>query len=510
MNSLKTYFETEFETLRPEWEKALLKELKLPELGNKDSKKLLGGGSWPTLSLDRHQEVSLSPLESWKKASTTYAHLPDESIETLLTDDLSSGVRNFFFHSTALTEDKWKRIEKTLSSSSSLNEIEVFFLGKNSFKSSKVKVIGPLLTGNEAHDEGGNTVQELALLCQKMISSTDHELNLGVFVDSQFFHNIAKIRAARLLGEKILEEKGFEGNVRVVALTSYRSWTLFERYSNMLRNETAVASAYIGGADHIQSSGYNCLFEIETKNVENDHFERSQRMARNTTHILALESMLGVVEDAAFGSYHLENLTGHLCEEAWKLMQKLLNGENLLDEVVKIRNERLEKIKTRKTIVSGINDFPDSKESLNVSLKESFLFRESRVFEELRLRVAKIKKPEVFIALFGDYAGLNARMNFVRNYFELLGLIVHDPGHSQTNIQDFKKNLEMRSEEIIVLCSTDDQYPGLHQELSPFQRRFQFVAGKVEVPGFKNLYAGQNVYEVLFDLVNNIEGGKNS
>lgn len=506
MNSLKTYFETEFETHRSDWEKAILKELKLSEIGNKDSKKLLGGMIWPTLSLERRQEVSLSPKVSWKKASTTYAYLPENELERFLRDDLTSGVRNFFFHESSLTEEKWRRVEETLSSSSSSQEIEVFFLGKKTFSSSSLKIFGPILMGSEAHDQGGNSIQELALLSKKMIESTETRVTLGVFMDSQFFHNIAKIRAARLLAEKILEEKGGNGGVRIIALTSYRSWTLLERYSNMLRNEASVASAYIGGADHIQSAGYNALFELETDQVDGEHFERSQRMARNTGHILALESMLGVVEDAAFGSYHLENLTNNLCEESWKLMQKLLLGEDLSLEVSKIRNERLERIKTRKSIVSGINDFPDRNETLAVSLKDSSLFRESRVFEELRLKVTKLRKPEVYISLFGDYAALNARINFVRNYFELLGLTVHDPGHSQTDLQEFKRDLTARKEDIIVLCAADDQYPNLLPEVNGLEKSFKFVAGKVEVPGFKNLYAGQNVYDVLQDVVNILSG----
>ncbi len=506
MNSLKRYFESEFDSLRSEWQKSLLEELKLSDLGNKDSKKILGGLTWPILSLERQQEVCLSPRLSWKKASTTYAFLPENNLEYLIADDLSGGVRNFFFLESALNEEKWQKIERVLSSSSFLDEIDVFFLGEKTYSSTSVKIVGPLLSGQETHDKGGSSIQELALLCKKMILSNECHPTIAVFVDSNFFHNIAKIRAARLLAEKILQEKGGTGNLNLVALTSYRNWTLFERYSNMLRNEASVASAYIGGADHIQSSGYNILFELETDDVEKEHFERSQRMARNTTHILALESMLGVVEDAAFGSYHLENLTAVLCEESWKLMQRILKGEDLSAEISQIQNERLERIKTRKSIISGINDFPDSKESLDISMKRSFLFRDSRIFEELRLKVGKLNKPEVYIAIFGDYGGLNSRMNFVRNYFELLGLKVYDPGHSQTDLDLFKKDLELRKEDIIIVCSRDDQYPILIEHLVSLRRPYKFVAGKIEVPGFKNLFLGQNIYDVLCDLVKAFSG----
>jgi hypothetical protein len=99
-------------------------------------------------------------------------------------------------------------------------------------------------------------------------------------------------------------------------------------------------------------------------------------------------------------------------------------------------------------------------------------------------------------------------MNFVRNYFELIGIKVIDSGVSQKDPQAYKKDLEGRQEEIIVLCSTDDQYENLIQILGDHQRRFKFIAGKVEVPGFKNLFAGQNVYNVLLDLVKALPGGE--
>src|SRR5690606_5639075 len=105
------------------------------------------------------------------------------------------------------------------------------------------------------------------------------------------------------------------------------------------------------------------------------------RMARNTSHVLGLESMLGVVGDAAFGSYHLENLTDTLCDNAWKLMQELQKGADLSGEVEKIRNKRLNMIMTREIIISGTNDFPDPKDELNFSLKPSTIFRSSRIFE---------------------------------------------------------------------------------------------------------------------------------
>lgn len=515
MSSLTSFFENEFNTQREQWENALKAELKLTEVGNKATKKLITGALWPTLSLEAPTAVHLGAQISWKKASNTYVHLGEQEIKTVLTEDLAQGVRNFFFQGEDLTDYKWKEIENTLKQFSSPGELEVFVLGSER-SSSAFKVISHLISGQKAHDQGGHSIQELALLATNLIKNLNQEKEvfLGVYIDSQFFHNIAKIRAAKLLAHKILEESGKKMKFNIVGLTSFREWTLFERYSNMLRNETAVASAYIGGADFVQSSGYNAILELETSGAaEMEHVERSRRMARNTSHVLALESMLGVVEDAAFGSYHLESLTNSLAFEAWELMQTMIGmNESELNayldkETSLVREKRLEMVKTRKHVMSGMNDFPDVKEHLKLKLKKPTVFRVARIFEDLRLSMENVKhKPSVYVALFGEYGALNARLNFVKNYFELLGLTVHESGHSEMELANFKKTLSERKEEIVVLCALDEQYPTIAEAVGSIKTEHKYIAGKFEMAGFKNLFAGQNVYEVLQNLASRYEG----
>ncbi|MFP5387584.1 MAG: hypothetical protein ACLGHN_16025, partial [Bacteriovoracia bacterium] len=136
MDSLTSFFDSDFNTLQEQWEKSLVSELKIPDPLNKTSKKLATGVLWPTLSLNRKHEVQLSS-ESWKKASTTYACLPLEQIEELLSDDLKNGVRNFFFYQESLNEEKWKKVEKILSDFSDNDQIEVF-LPNSLYTSSKL------------------------------------------------------------------------------------------------------------------------------------------------------------------------------------------------------------------------------------------------------------------------------------------------------------------------------------------------------------------------------------
>lgn len=512
MDSLLKYLQQNFSSDTSLWEKLLQAELKLEDVSSKTSRKTLEG-VWPTLSLDAPVTHLLPVAESWKKAAQTYVQIPPD-IATLVQDDLDHGVRLFFFQKNYLKQKQWGEIEATLNAFAKLEELQVFLLGDGwvTTKSSNFKVIqeDELISGRKAHAPGGNNVQELALLTVELIAklaSPADTLYLGIFLDPQLFKNISKIRAAKLLAQKVLLESGVKKEIRLVGLTSYRNWTLYERYSNILRNVSSVTSGYLGGADYVQSSGYQTLLELEAGTFDASHAERSRRVARNTSHILSLESMLGVVEDPAFGSFHLENLTESYAARAWAMMQKIhhLTPQQVNDffhkETVLIRTEREHRIETRRHVVAGTNDFPDVKEVLNLEdIPVPKFYRTSLAFENLRLRMEKVKKkPDVYLGIFGDYAALNSRINFVKNYFEILGLQVNDPAQAQTDFEVFKKEVSIRNEKIVVLCLSDNDHPLLHA--ININAREKFIAGKFEKIGFQNLFAGQNVYQVLEGIV---------
>lgn len=504
--SVTEFFKQNFNTQRDQWEKSLRAELKIEDATSKTSKKS-AEGAWPTLSLEAIRTHQLRPTEAWKKAAQTYVR-PSKTIEDDIRSDLDGGTRLFFFEKDFIDQSEWEKISSVLGSFSHANEIVVILLGDRELKpgTRPFRIIDEahMFTGRGAWAPGGTIIQELS---QIALGLTDgeigNEVHLGVFLDSQFFRNIAKVRAARLLATKILGLRNLHPKIFITGLTSYREWTLYERYSNILRNDASVASGLIAGCDFVQSSGYETLFELEVAGSSSEHGERSRRMARNTSHILALESMLGLVEDASFGSYHLENLTEEYARGAWELMQKLLPMSEsevsafFLKETTPVSELRQKNLSTRRHVLAGLNDFPDTKDSLNLTAQPvSRFFRTGRVFEELRLRMEKVKNPpDVYLAIFGDYAALNARINFVKNYFELLGLRVTDPGHPVK-----KEDVALRQEKILVLVSADDMYPELTGIKTNASEKF--IAGKTPAEGFQNLFAGQDVYEVLSGIVN--------
>ena len=507
MKNFSDLFDDNYANQSEDWEKTLKSELKLDEISSKTFKKQIDISSWPTLSLAAQETHHFSSLTPWKKASQTYFKMNQSQIAEFLLDDLESGVRVFFFHKDFITDEILGIIKKTFESFPLSGEVELYFLGKKILNHKiNVKCIDEIdfIHAREVHEFGGHTVHELAMIVVKMIQSLNlSPTHAAVFVDSHFFKNMAKIRALKLLMDKVLKEVESQEKIKIITLNSFREWTLFERYSNMLRNNTQVASAYIGGADVIQSSGYQLIFDLETNATDVVHEDRSRRMARNTTHILGLESMLGIVEDAAYGSFHLENLSNKYAEESWKLMQTLLKldplkrDEFLQADMKKVAEQRMERVKTRKDVLAGMNDFPDGRERLGVQLLPSSLFRVSRPFEDLRLKIEELKdKPQVQILMKGDPALLNNRINFIKNYFELLGLDVID--HTKEDGQSEKR--------ILVLCAKDEDYPDLVKVANSEKATARFIAGKFEGTDFEPIYSGQNIYDVLERLVSHLGG----
>jgi hypothetical protein len=490
LGNLSTFLQQEFNNQRNQWENLLKAELKLTELGNKGTKKSLELGVWPTLSLEQDSGQALPVAESWKKAAQTYTH----PATVQLPEDLGAGVRVFFIHKNHFSSHEIDALKLTLSHHPDAKDLKIFFLGDDD----------SIISGKFSHDGGGTIIQELAEIAIKLTKiQPSSELHLGLYLGTHFFKNIAKIRAAKLLAAKIFTERDIKTEVRFIGLTSLRDWTLFERYSNMLRNNISVASGFIAGCDYVQSSGYQSLLELEAHDFNPEHVERSLRMARNTSHILALESMLGVTHDASYGSFHLETLTQHFAQQSWELMQKVLiqGDEYLKKEVDAVAMNRSLELRTRKKVMAGINDFPDRSESLRGIKLNPSLYRNAKEFEELRLRVERLKlKPTLHIALFGNYAALNARLNFCKNYFEVLGLEVSDTGVSETDEKNFVQKLSQASQDILVICAADEDYPKLASAIEGV-KNLKYIAGKVNLGSLLPLYAGQNIYEVLQSLV---------
>ena len=178
------------------------------------------------------------------------------------------------------------------------------------------------------HNDGANAVQELAIafaLASKHAKQEDFKAFEQKFfvkfaVDTQFFAEVAKLRAFKVLWKAFASAFGNEASaVPIVAETSVRSFSKYDVYVNLLRAGNEAFSAAIGGADVITVHPHDALKTDAT----------STRIARNVLLVTKEESHVTNVIDPSGGSYFIESLTADYVKEAWALFLEIENAGGL-------------------------------------------------------------------------------------------------------------------------------------------------------------------------------------
>ena len=297
------------------------------------------------------------------------------------------------------------------------------------------------------------------------------KFNFGI--SSNFFMEIAKFRAARLLWSKIVEQYTpcKEACKMVVhAETTSFNLTLFDSYVNMLRTQTEAMSAAIAGVESITVKPYDSVYETPT--------DFAERIAKNQQLILKHESHLDAVADPAGGSYYVESLTASIAAEAWKLFLQTEEaggfGAAIKSGEIKAKaeasaTERRTALARRKEILLGTNQYPNFTETSNgkkavsaaCSCSEGEGLKPSRLgeeFEQLRLATENSgKRPKAFMLTIGNLAMRQARAQFSCNFLATAGYEVIDNLGFGSVEEGAKAALDAQAD-IVVICSSDDEY----------------------------------------------------
>ncbi|MGB5378318.1 methylmalonyl-CoA mutase subunit beta [Muriicola sp.] len=173
---------------------------------------------------------------------------------------------------------------------------------------------------------GATRVQQLAYMLAQANEYLNHFQNqessvpfpepiFKIAVDSDYFFEIAKIRALRMLWKSLAAVYGAPGSCHIIAQPSKRNKTLYEYNANLLRTTTECMAAILGGADTICNLPYDAIYHKDN--------EFGERIARNQLLILRHESYFGAVSNSADGAYYLETLTRQLAEKALDLFKNL-------------------------------------------------------------------------------------------------------------------------------------------------------------------------------------------
>lgn len=150
-------------------------------------------------------------------------------------------------------------------------------------------------------------------------------LSFNLAVGSNYFFEIAKIRALRLLWKALASEYNVNTNCHIFAVPSKRNKTLYDYNTNMIRTTTECMSAVLGGADTINNLPYDALYH--KTNAFGD------RISRNQLLILKHESYFNKVNNPADGAYYIENLTHQLAEKALELFKNIENQGGFLKQL---------------------------------------------------------------------------------------------------------------------------------------------------------------------------------
>ncbi len=161
---------------------------------------------------------------------------------------------------------------------------------------------------------GASMVQQLAVGLGKLKELVEvfgaeclDQVLFRISVGSNYFFEIAKIRALKILFNQFCKEYDKTGIPYIFAETSFRNKSKLDVENNLIRSTLELSSAMIGGADALYSNDY----KLEQGS------EWSREIGFKQQIVLAYESLINVFEDALGGSYFVEDLTGQLCEKAW-------------------------------------------------------------------------------------------------------------------------------------------------------------------------------------------------
>ena len=337
-----------------------------------------------------------------------------------------------------------------------------------------------------------------------------HRIKFNMGVSNIYFMEIAKFRAARQLWAQIVNQYKPEcqcaGKMKVNAETSRFNQTLYDSYVNLLRSQTQAMSAALAGVDSIVVTPFDAPYS------KGDEF--SERIARNQQILLMEESHLDKVVDPAGGSYYVEMLTASLAQEAWKLFLDVedkggfeaeLNASNITSAINATARGRMDKVAKRREQLLGTNQFPNFTEQLGDkrplackcdcaapavegAVEPLNRKRLASQFEDIRMATEQSDhRPKAFMLTIGNLAMRLARAQFSCNFFACAGYELIDNNGFKTIEDGINAALDKQAD-IVVLCSSDDEYAALIPEaVKLLDGRAELVLAGPETDEFKEM-----------------------
>ena len=254
------------------------------------------------------------------------------------------------------------------------------------------------ISGYHMQEAGANNVQELAFTLADGMEYVRAAMSKGLAVDdfaprlsfffaigTDFFMEIAKLRAARTLWARIMQDFGAQNEksltLRTHCQTSGVSLTEKDPYNNIVRTSYEALSAILGGTQSLHTNSFDEAIALPT--------EFSSRIARNTQLILQNETGVTKTVDPLAGSYFVEKLTEDMCSAAWKIIEEVEEMGGMTKAVAagmpklsieESATKKQAKVDSGKRIVVGVNKFKNPKEpKIDVLVIDNEKVREDQI-----------------------------------------------------------------------------------------------------------------------------------
>ena len=231
------------------------------------------------------------------------------------------------------------------------------------------------ISGYHMHEAGATAVQELAFTIADGKEYVQRAMASGLDIDAfagrlsfffgigmNFFMEVSKLRAARTLWHRVMDELGAKDErskmLRTHCQTSGVSLQEQDPYNNVIRTTIEAMAATLGGTQSLHTNALDEAIALPT--------DFSARIARNTQIVLAEESGITKVVDPLGGSYYVEALTAELVDQAWTIIGEVdtLGGmtkavasgmpKRLIEEAAAARQARVDK---GEDVIVGVNKY---------------------------------------------------------------------------------------------------------------------------------------------------------
>ncbi|WP_347216934.1 methylmalonyl-CoA mutase family protein [Chryseobacterium sp.] len=380
----------------PTWENLVKKQLKTEDIYPILEKENLEGievrpfyteVKKPLVNLPRVEESThLVARYHESLEDEVFAFLLDQNVENLTEKTIFVNNKNLAGHISPQEEDQYFSLIDVFNEKDATidDQLAKELLAKGFKRSICVDISLHQNAGAAIYQQLGIALAKTKELAEVYGAEIFNKLIFRIAIGGNYFFEMAKLRAFKMVFNQLSKEYGLDEIPYTFAETSLRNKAISDNENNLIRSTLELASAMIGGADAVFTNNY--LVDRSTDNSEEISFKQQI--------VLAYESIINVFEDAANGSYYVEDITQQIADKSWALFVEIEEAGGYLELLKqgivqkKIYDHAIEEqkwIEEGKIKLIGVNLYPklDVKKSINdlYNEKEIKAVRWAEMFE---------------------------------------------------------------------------------------------------------------------------------